>query len=483
MLKTAFFSIHNLVFSILPVVVLLSFFFMLLSQTGFNDITAYTCSAVISFLLILISVKTGLRNRFEHALHNRLSNAPDFTVTFGHIVVLGLALRLCWFFAFDVELVSDYKTYFILANRLIAGQAYEIADTFAYWPVGYPFFLKLVHLGVIEVSLLSIFFVNIVLYVISSALIFGVARQMYSQKVALISVAILAFWPTNFSIVGMPFKEYLIYTILAAATYLFIKKQTLVYALLIGILLGFSALAQPGTLLFVSVFIVVNWAAGKKASIQILHILAYVVGLAFVISPWTYRNYQLFDDFVLISTNGGSNFFRANNDYAHGGYLEYYLDDIEAFSEVDKDKLYKEQAVSWIKNNPDKFFALSFRKMLLFLGDDSTGFYLSLKQAAEQPVPNWVYLAAKLMVNLFWLALWILIFMQRKQLILLIKARPDILCLTLGFLYFLTIHSVFESNAKYHFPPSWMIAVLAAISLSIFQQKPAACEPAADKKV
>jgi hypothetical protein len=38
-----------------------------------------------------------------------------------------------------------------------------------------------------------------------------------------------------------------------------------------------------------------------------------------------------------------------------------------------------------------------------------------------------------------------------------------IIAISLSFLYFFTVHSVFESNGKYHIPVVWVLFILASI--------------------
>lgn len=467
MLRVLFFHLHSVVLASLPWLALLSVGFMIVSQSGYSDLHAYIAAGIITVLLFSLLRLSGIKNTPPQFLAPLIVRVLSVRLSVWPLVIAGICLRLIWFVVFDVQQVSDYSTYTLLANKLITGAPYEIAGTKAYWPVGYPAFLAGAHLGHFPVTAFSIFLLNILLYLLSSYFIYHIAKRLFNTETAVLALVIVTFWPSNFAMVGMAFKEYLVYTLLAASIYLYLTKTHYLYFVISGVLLGCSALVQPGTLLFASVFIVAAWVAAKPVKRQLLQILTIVIGMVIAIAPWTYRNYHTFDQVVLISSNGGSNFFRANNDLAHGGYLEYFLDDVEALSEAEKDQAYKALAIDWIKQNPGKFLSLSLRKVMLFLGDDSTGFYLSLKQAALQPVSNTAYLLAKLSANMFWLLLWLLLLLRVKHFNALVKQQPELLTLTLGFMYFLTIHAVFESNAKYHFPASWMLAIMAAAALSM----------------
>ena len=86
-----------------------------------------------------------------------------------------------------------------------------------------------------------------------------------------------------------------------------------------GMLIGLAALTQPGFLLFPGVVLASellrNRPLRKTAESTVL------IGMAMVMAilPWTVRNYLVFHRVVLISTNGGSVFYRANNPMANAG--------------------------------------------------------------------------------------------------------------------------------------------------------------------
>jgi len=82
--------------------------------------------------------------------------------------------------------------------------------------------------------------------------------------------------------------------------------------LLPGVLIGLSAIAKPNALLFLppAIFWIgwakIDWPIRMKASLFLL------VGLLLVISPITLRNYFKFQDFVLITADGGKVFYHGN---------------------------------------------------------------------------------------------------------------------------------------------------------------------------
>ena len=93
--------------------------------------------------------------------------------------------------------------------------------------------------------------------------------------------------------------------------------------ILSGGLLGLSAIARPNILLVgaaLVIWIVLNFR-GKDARIgskSILYAGFFLLGAVLIISPVTLRNYLKGDDFVLIASQGGMNFYIGNNPQSDG---------------------------------------------------------------------------------------------------------------------------------------------------------------------
>ena len=191
-----------------------------------------------------------------------------------------------------------------------------------------------------------------------------------------------------------------------------------------------------------------------------------VLGMAIVIGPWTLRNYRVFDQFVLVSTNGGFGVYGANNPQATGGYLERWPEDLMRMSELDADREGKRRAAAWIVANPARFLTLALEKNILFMGDDATGAYQTLKRGKGSPSVT-TYAAAKAGSNLFWLATWALLlwgllanWSGRK------RNDPAVLIVPMAFLYFLLLHSIVESSGKYHVLTIGVLSVLVPMVLT-----------------
>jgi hypothetical protein len=389
------------------------------------------------------------------------------------IAVLGLVLRLIWIFAFPAQPSSDGDIYLQLAEALKNGEAYEIAGTKAYWPVGYPFFLAgWLHLvGDRQIAyLLS----NLLLYLFA---IYGVSKltnELTNGKGVTLAAFLFAIWPNLIFNTATPEKEMLVLALLPWATWAIIKTiSTPGYRLIFvsGLLLGYSTLVQPSLqfLPLIAGFLLFATLGFNQSSI--LKVIFLCGGAAIVIAPWTIRNYQQLDRFVLVSTNGGDNFYRANNPLADGGYTPKGEIDLSALNEADSNIKGKELAIDWIVNHPINFIALSFEKQIRFIGDDAVGVYNTLK-AGKASDNGKIYIFFKGLANLWWMTLWLVLALlvlqtRRDQ-----KMIPNFAFIPFWlWLYLFCIHSVFESGGKYHVPVLWVPCVLIACYCSLYKQR------------
>jgi hypothetical protein len=104
-----------------------------------------------------------------------------------------------------------------------------------------------------------------------------------------------------------------------------------------------------------------------------------------VISPWTIRNYFVMDDFVLVRSGFGVQFWIGNNPIATGdlSQIEYQwpstfdippaktlephvIEKIIVSSEVERDNILLYQAFKFIKKNPEQFLKLSIKRLRFF---------------------------------------------------------------------------------------------------------------------
>jgi hypothetical protein len=101
-----------------------------------------------------------------------------------------------------------------------------------------------------------------------------------------------------------------------------------------------------------------------------------------------------------------------------------------------------------------RFAELIVEKQLRFMGDDSYGVYATFRGEGSDRNTT-IYTAGKLIATVWWLAAWLLV----ASIISRGERLGQTAFLIWGWLYFFSLHSVFESNGKYHVPALWILCI------------------------
>jgi len=310
---------------------------------------------------------------------------------------------------------------------------------------------------------------NLVLFCATVLITYRLATVVSNERVARVATLLLVLWPNFTFYAGLPATELLTAFLLPLAILIYFESVTLSdgisrlrFAFLAGLILGFSSLTQASFLLFPSIFVLYELVAGNSFSKAYSRMALLILGMLLVVSPWTLRNYFVLNAFVPISTNGGWSLYIGNNPSASGGHVPAEAD-FQGYDEVTANKKALARGAKWIIDNPKNFIGLAVRKQIMFLGDDSTGVFWTLKRGLG--IGDIRYAALKGWANLFWLGLSILLLVSFiSQWKSPLSESPEILVLILSVFYFLSLHSVFESGSRHHVALAGCLTILAALT-------------------
>jgi hypothetical protein len=167
------------------------------------------------------------------------------------------------------------------------------------------------------------------------------------------------------------------------------------------------------------------------------------------------------DGAVVISTNGGSVFYWANNPLASGGYTPYGERDLDAYiaDEVTHDRMGYAWGKEWIRANPLEFFKLAIKKQAILLGESTTGVYWAVERGHNDT--GFMYKLSLAISHFWWLSVWVLAVIGTMWCRWFFTADPRGGMMLWVILYFVFVHSVFESQPRYHVP---IVAILSVIS-------------------
>jgi 4-amino-4-deoxy-L-arabinose transferase-like glycosyltransferase len=383
------------------------------------------------------------------------------------VIVAGVALRLAWALLFPAPLASDGLAYYDLAARLAHGQTYQTPfGEWAQWPPGFPFLL-LACFRFLGVGALAVNVANLLLFAGSILAVYALARR-FGEPAARLATLLIALWPNLIASAGIASKEMVIVFLLPVLLLLYLQAgeepspgRAALKRFTAGMVFGYATLTQPAVMLLAGAFAAYEILMRTPLLRAALRLALLAAGMLLVILPWTFRNYRVLHAPVLVSTNGGDVFYRANNPRANGGWIPDGERSLRGYDELTKSRLGYQWGKEWIRENPGDFLRLALRKQVLFLGDDAVGVYESLKRGLG--MGGLLYALAKLGSNAYWWGIWALVlaaFLVRDRASW--HRRPEVVLFLLTILYFWTIDSIFESGARHHLPLVGLLAILAA---------------------
>jgi Tfp pilus assembly protein PilF/4-amino-4-deoxy-L-arabinose transferase-like glycosyltransferase len=316
-------------------------------------------------------------------------------------------VRLIYLFEFYAK--SPFTSYLYLdafrynswAQSIAFGIQHAIEPTFRA-PL-YPIFLAAIY-KIFRYDLFTVRLAQMLISALSCVLIYYIAVKIFNKRTAVISSLFAAFygpfiyWAGEFLIVTLiVFLDLIMLLFLLNA----LEKPKKLYWLLGGAVLGLSGIARPNVLVIIPwVIILIFWMSKLKETgivkkLRFVYSLYFLAGVFVVILPVTISNYITARDFVLISSQGGINFYMGNNPEAdgksaqpparvttHGEFLDdAYLSSV-ALAEEDEGRQLKPSQVSnywyrrgieFIIDQPGKWLELMGKKLAYFwTGDEVT---------------------------------------------------------------------------------------------------------------
>ena len=231
------------------------------------------------------------------------------------LIVLALAFRVAFLINEPTAvLTGDEASWVGLAKTGIAKPWKPFAPAnrnVIFYPPLYPWFLRGARdlLGSWEAA--KALQVSASLLLIPAVLLLG--SRLYSWRVGVIASAAIAAWPDLLWFSTHFYSETLFITLLWWAIYFTVRcldsPNRLKAAAVAGACMGTASLVRETALYFSLVIIALlvfrRRSAWRQASI-------FAAALVLVVSPWTYRNWKLYDAFVPVSTFGAFNLWRGN---------------------------------------------------------------------------------------------------------------------------------------------------------------------------
>jgi len=381
------------------------------------------------------------------------------------IFSLAFVMRLLFILTMSDQLVwYDEIQYDAIARRMLRGGEY---GSTAFAPLQ-PFFL----LGIYSLFGANLFVARLIQALLGSGtslLIFYIGSRVFNRNIGMIAGVISIFYPYFIYITGVLYPIALFTFLLALLIFLllrFYNNKRKSYLILSGVVSGLCLLCIPTVIFFIAVIPLWLIISRKFTFKEIASYSLILLGITLiVVAPWSVRNSLHYHRFVLVTTEGGHAFWQGNNPYFDGirrlGPDEIPIElrsKMKGLSAAERDRVFFQEALSFIKENPWQFIKLYFIKFINYWRPYpktiSQNQYTSMKTTLLGLFSYGVLLPFSFLG----------IYLSRKQ-------GGEVLLLVLALLSFALGYSFFLTSTRYRIPVDPYIIIFASVGLKAVFKK------------
>ncbi|MEM6730579.1 MAG: glycosyltransferase family 39 protein, partial [Myxococcota bacterium] len=270
-----------------------------------------------------------------------------------------------------------------ISHNLIAGHGYAMAYFGPVAPTAhqYPLYcwLMALHFALFGASYLPLQLTQALVGALSCVVLWRLARRLVDEPVGRVAGLTAALYPVyvywTVRMQALTLEVLLLILVVWLFDRAFEDGRFSLFAVAGGVF-GAACLSKALYLAYLPVILVWaarRWGRSSRWALRPLGVAFLVTAL--VIAPWTLRNWAVFGAPVLISSNSGWNLYAGNNPRATGSSYASYgktmqstlsaetVQALRALDDVEKDALFRREALAWMRDNPGEFAALIPRKL------------------------------------------------------------------------------------------------------------------------
>ncbi|MCH7948207.1 MAG: glycosyltransferase family 39 protein, partial [candidate division Zixibacteria bacterium] len=256
-------------------------------------------------------------------MQQRLANFYKNNMAIIWIILAALLLRIVYLIIYSSMpewnmLTVDNQYHFNWAKDISSGNIF--GDTTYFRAPFYIFCLALVF-SLFGATLTAARIFGLVIGLVSVLLTFLTGKKLFSQRTGLIAAAIQSVYPLILYFESELLLDPLFMLLLQLSVYFFVlwyKKQNLSSLVCMAISLGLASITRPTALLFLPLVVLFLYFSSTLWKQRVKIIALFALLLALIILPITIRNYVVGGEIVLISSQGGINFYIGNNRQSDG---------------------------------------------------------------------------------------------------------------------------------------------------------------------
>jgi 4-amino-4-deoxy-L-arabinose transferase-like glycosyltransferase len=325
---------------------------------------------------------------------------------------------------------------------------------------------------------------QIALSLVTIFLVFVLAREMFTEQIALIAATAWAFYP-SFLYANLLLLTEVLFTVLvlgaclAASRLIRNPQHGARWAATAGLCVGLGALTRSVLFVFPLLLLpILAWLAGGSWRNRGRIVMAAALGYVVVVAPWSIRNTRLHKTVVVVDTMGGMNLRMGNFEYTledrmwdgvslKGEQAWSYAmvqehPDASHWTEGQRDKWARQAALRYMTQHPLTTLRRAVLKFADFWGLERE--YIAAVQKGLYPAPRWFHVLSSGAVLGVYVATMLL-----AALGLLLIERPTwrhhavpvaIVVAVCG------LHSIVFGHSRYHLPLMPILTIYAAAAVA-----------------
>ncbi|HET7091207.1 MAG TPA: glycosyltransferase, partial [Anaerolineae bacterium] len=298
------------------------------------------------------------------------------------IGLAGIGLRLAALFLFGLEQPPITFEYGAIARHLLDTGAYafntygfEDWHASSFMPPLYPAFVALTMAVAGDQFFVVLRLAQVLVFALGCFFSYGITQEMWGRTGAALLAALgAAVYPPFVGHVAQASTA--IFDVVLLQGFVFfalvgLRRGLARDFLAAGVWLGLAGLTRAPALVAAAA-VPVGLAARRRSRAEVMRLTGVtLIGALAVLAPWLIRNLSVQGAPVLISTNGGINFWIGNHSGAAGEFdfaaLAQMLDRTRGMSETERDAFFYVQATNFIQQRPGEFLGLLAQKLAYFL--------------------------------------------------------------------------------------------------------------------
>lgn len=323
---------------------------------------------------------------------NKISNLNIFIILITAILIRVMSIYFFGDSKIDNEwgiMLNNLENYKILSIRSVEG----VPVPNLFMPPLYPMFLYSIKLAIknYDFFINTVLTIQLILSLVSIIFIFKILLQIFAKKLSLIGTLIYAFFPLNIYATSQTSSVVLQMFLINIFIYSFIrifKKNKLKNYILFSLASALLILLRGEFLVFVLITLLYLFLKNKI----LVKIFFSIILIFLIISPYLYRNYEIFNK-ITITKSLGFNLLKGNNPNSSVEGFPLFNQEVKIAPEIKDeiltlknqiplhqydllvDKIFFKQAIKFIIDDPFNYLFLYGKKFVSFLLIDLNSTY------------------------------------------------------------------------------------------------------------